>query len=79
MQAKIADIPEDSASTSSPSTAGSPGQLSLSSYSAHLGISTWPWHKAGLMHSWGWVATCASCLSKTVVLNEKEINPNDLG
>ena len=79
MWAKIVNIPEDSASTSSPSAAGSPGQSSSSSYLAHSGRSAWPWHKAGLTHGWGSVATCASCLSETVVLNEKEISLNDPG
>ena len=79
MRAKIVNIPEDSASTSSPSAAGSPGQSSSSPYSAHSGRSAWPWHKAGLTHGWGLVATRASCLSETAVLNEKEINLNDLG
>ena len=74
MQAKIADIPEDSGSASSPSSAGSPGQSSSSSYSAHSGRSAWPWHKAGLTHGWGLVATHAPCLSETVVLNEKGIS-----
>ena len=68
---QIVDIPEDSSYSSS---AGSPGQSSSSSISAHSGRSAWPWHRAGLTHGWGLVATRTSCFSETVVLNEKGIS-----
>lgn len=73
MRTKIVNVPENSASSS---PAGSPGQSSSSSISAHSGRSAWPWHKAGLTHGWGLVATRTSCFSETVVLNEKGISLN---